>query len=241
MRILALETATREGSVALLDGDRVVDREFEARGESAVAACGHLLAEEGVVAASLDGVAVSVGPGSFTGVRIGVSAAQGIALGAGIPAIPVGTLEGLAWTARESDWGMQGALLLPSVDARRAEVYAALYRVVAEMDPELLWGPEAVSCVALVEKFAKAPPRGGKVAAGVLSGDGAALLAPLFPEGAGWARPSVLARPSARGVARAAARRLAEGGGVAPEELQPIYLRKSDAEIQRESRLSPDG
>jgi tRNA A37 threonylcarbamoyladenosine modification protein TsaB len=124
------------------------------------------------------------------------------------------------------------------VDARRAEVYAALYRVVAERDPELLWGPEAVSCVALAEKFTRALPSGGKVAAGVLSGDGAALLAPLFPAEAGWDRPSVLARPSARGVARAAARHLAAGGGVSPEELQPVYLRKSDAEIHRERRAS---
>ena len=242
MKLLALETATRAGSVALLAGDRFVgEREFDSREEGVVAACDRLLGEAGLGAHELDGIAASVGPGSFTGVRIGVAAAQGIALAAGIPTVAVGTLEGMAWLARESDWGMQGAFLLPSVDARRAEVYAALYRVVAETDPELLWGPEAISCVTLADRFAEALPRGGMVAAGVLAGDGAALLAPLFPESGGWSRPTPLARPSARGIARAGAKRLAAGEGVGPEGLQPVYLRKSDAEIQREKRLSPGG
>jgi tRNA A37 threonylcarbamoyladenosine modification protein TsaB len=75
---------------------------------------------------------------------------------------------------------------------------------------------------------------------GVLAGDGAALLAPLFPKDSGWAAPAVLDRPRANAVARAAARKLEKGETVAPAELAPVYLRKSDAEIRREQRLPAD-
>ncbi len=238
MRILALETATRHGSVALLDGDHVHLQEFDPRGAGAVAAAAAILAEAGWKPSDLDAVAVSVGPGSFTGVRIGVSAAQGLCRGTGAVAVPVGTLEGLAWAGRRSDWGLEEGWILASVDARRAEVYAALYRVHGP-EPELQWGPEAISCVALADRFARARDD-LKVELGVLAGDGAALLAPLFPSESGWDAPSVLDRPWANAVARAAARKLENGESVAPQDLAPVYLRKSDAELRREQRLAAD-
>jgi tRNA threonylcarbamoyladenosine biosynthesis protein TsaB len=241
MTLLALETATRAGSVALLDGEDLTELPFDPRGEGTVAAVNRILHDAGISPREIGAVAVSVGPGSFTGCRIGVSAAQGFCLATGVPAVPVGTLEGLAWSASTAPGAESGTLLLPSVDARRAEVYAALYRVVADSPPALLWGPEAISCVALARRFAESLPGGSEVAAGILSGDGAALLTPLFPEEAGWARPAALSRPEAAGIARAGRRRLADGGAVSPDELQPVYLRKSDAEIHREERQRPEG
>jgi tRNA threonylcarbamoyladenosine biosynthesis protein TsaB len=213
-------------------------REFDPRGAGAVAAVAALLAEAGWKPSDLDAIAVSVGPGSFTGVRIGVSAAQGLCRGTDALAVPVGTLEGLAWAGRRSDWGLEEGWILASVDARRAEVYAALYRVHGA-EPELKWGPEAISCVELARRFATAR-EDLKVELGVLAGDGAALLAPLFPKESGWAAPAVLDRPRANAVARAAARKLEKGETVAPAELAPVYLRKSDAEIRREQRLPAD-
>jgi tRNA threonylcarbamoyladenosine biosynthesis protein TsaB len=239
--ILAFETATGAGSVALLAEGRRAERSFDPRGEGALPAAAGLLAEEGCAPGDLTAVAASIGPGSFTGVRIGVSAAQGLAHGLGLPAVPVGTLEGVAEVARESDWGVPGALVLASVDARRAEVYAALYRVPEEGgDTALVWGPEAVSCVGLAERFARTAPSDRVVAQGVLVGDGAALLLPLFPEEAGWAAPERLRRASALAVARVAARKLERGGGVPAARLEPVYLRKSDAEIRRQERVAPD-
>lgn len=234
MKLLALETATPAGSVALLDGERLVERDFDPRGQGAVAALAHLLAEEGVRPGDVDGFGVSIGPGSFTGVRIGVSVAQGFCRAARALAVPVGTLEGLAWAGRESDWGVPGMLLLPSVDARRGEVYAAVYRA-EESGPVRLWGPEVVSCGELAGLLAGLAVGDSE---GVLLGDGAALLAPLFP--AGWAAPAALARPRAGSVARVAAARLASGAWVAPDRLVPEYVRKSDAESRRDRSPSPD-
>jgi tRNA threonylcarbamoyladenosine biosynthesis protein TsaB len=238
IRILALETATRHGSVALLAGERVEEREVDLRGEGVVAAVESLLSDVGVRPDELAAVAVSCGPGSFTGVRIGVSAAQGLAVGLGIPVVPVGTLEALAAAAGEHAEAVPGTLLLPSVDARRGEVYAALYRVGGPVrDPQLVWGPEPVSCAVLVEKLAGLMPTDQAVQKGILCGDGAVLLTPLFPELSGWLAPRSLGSPRAAAVARVASRRLAEGGAVHPEELEPVYLRKSDAEIARRRRL----
>jgi tRNA threonylcarbamoyl adenosine modification protein YeaZ len=240
IRILALETATSHGSVALLDGERVVERAYETRGAGAIAAAEALLAREHVAPHALDAVAVSVGPGSFTGVRLGVAAAQGIALATGCRLIAVGTLEALAEAARATDWGVPGAFVLPLVDARRNEVYAALYRIDDPAgEPRLVWGPETVSPPRLVERLARLVPERPRVDVGVLCGDGAAALAPFFSGGAGWDAPAALGRAHAGAVARVGARRLAQGTWVGAEELQPVYLRKSDAEIVREKRESP--
>jgi tRNA threonylcarbamoyladenosine biosynthesis protein TsaB len=242
VRIVALETATAEGSVALLDGERVVEREVDLRREGAVGGLRRLLDEEKLEPEDVDAVAVSVGPGSFTGVRIGVAAAQGFCRGLDLPAIPVGTLEALAWTARKSDWDVPGALLLASVDARRAEVYAALYRGGARGGPapELLWGPEVLSCAALARRFSEMRPESAGPE-GTLVGSGAALLAPFFPAEAGWQRPPSLSRARASAVARAGAWKLAAGETRSPAELRPVYLRKSDAEITREKNRLPAG
>ncbi len=242
LRILALETATAHGSVALLDGERVVERVYETRGAGAIPAAEALLASENVAPHALDAVAVSVGPGSFTGVRLGVAAGQGIALATGCRLVAVGTLEALAEAARTTDWGVRGAFVMPLVDARRDEVYASLYRIVeAAEEPKLVWGPETISRPRLVERLARLVPERARVDVGVLCGDGAAGLAPFFQGGAGWDAPAVLGRARAGAVARVAARRLAQGMWVGAEELQPVYLRKSDAEIAREQRESEHG
>jgi tRNA threonylcarbamoyladenosine biosynthesis protein TsaB len=237
VKLIALETATREGSVALWNEGRLVERDVDLRGEGVLAGLERLLREHRVAPAEIGAVAVSVGPGSFTGVRIGVAAAQGFCFATGASAVPVGTLESLALSAVESDWGLPGTLVLPSLDARRDEVYAALYRIGAPGSwPERLWGPEPIHPRVLAEKLAQVLPQGGDVGAAVLCGGGADQLSALFPEASGWAKPSGLARARASMIARAALRKL--DTAQRPEELEPVYLRKSDAEINREKRLS---
>ncbi|NNE44397.1 MAG: tRNA (adenosine(37)-N6)-threonylcarbamoyltransferase complex dimerization subunit type 1 TsaB [Gemmatimonadetes bacterium] len=239
MRVLAIEMATRHGSVALLQDDDVVEVPVELRGDGVVAAIAELLAEERVDPEYLDLIAASVGPGSFTGVRIGTAAAQGLAEATEVPLVGVGTLDALAESVAGTDWAVPGTPILASVDARRAEVYAALYRVAGAGEPaEKLWGPEPVAFLALAERFAALGPSGENP--GVLVGDGSALLAPLFPPESGWAAPAQLAKASAAAVGRVAAREAEAGRTVTPEALEPVYLRKSDAEIHRQDKLRQD-
>jgi tRNA threonylcarbamoyladenosine biosynthesis protein TsaB len=240
LRIAALETATFQGSVAIMDGERVVEEDADLRGEGAVAALQRLLASQMLSPREIDAIAVSVGPGSFTGVRIGVAAAQGFAMGTNCRAVPVGTLEALAESVLLTEWGIPGALILPLVDARRGEVYASLYRVPeVSGEPVLHWGPGIVSCSRTQELLREILPGGAKVEVGVLCGDGAQLLAQEFVAGSGWAAPAALSRTRAGAVARVASRKLAQGHWTTAEDLQPVYLRKSDAEIAREKRQSP--
>ena len=233
MNIAALETTTPAGSVALKAGGKIRDREVDLRGEGAVAGLFALLAESGVSPADLDAVAVSTGPGSFTGIRIGIAAAQGLALARGIPVVPVGTLEGIAESASEG--ALPGTLILPSVDARRGEVYAALYRAADAGDaPVLAWGPEAVSPVALLALLGATSS--AATPGGILCGDGTPLLRPLFGAESGWVAPPELARTRAAAVLRAAIRKAKSGEMADSASVEPVYLRKTDAEIRREQR-----
>lgn len=131
--ILHIETATDVCSVALSRGAEVIGLKEEAGGNNHAK---HLLpfVEEalkqgGCTVKDLDGVAVSVGPGSYTGLRIGVSTAKGIAYTAGIPVMAVGTLESIAQGARESwtDTSTEPLQIVPMLDARRMEVFTTRY------------------------------------------------------------------------------------------------------------------
>lgn len=126
MRVLGIETSSRRGSVALVEDGTVVSRatheELNAHAERLASMIDDALAAAGWTKASLHRLGVGMGPGSFTGVRVGIAFAQGIALGLGIPLIGVGSLEAMARAARPHD-GPTVALL----DARRGEVFAAAY------------------------------------------------------------------------------------------------------------------
>jgi len=134
--ILAIETATPVCSVALLEDERILGLK-ETREKNSHAAVvsvfiDELLREQGLKPSDLDAVAVSKGPGSYTGLRIGVSTAKGLCYALDIPLISVGTLESMAAGMRSvlpADEGMP-VLLAPMIDARRMEVYTALF------DPE---------------------------------------------------------------------------------------------------------
>ena len=126
MIILAIDTASRSCSVAVVDGDGIMAEINDASGETHSR---HLMAMvDQAVAMSvkrigaIEGYAVTRGPGSFTGLRIGISAAKGLAEAAGRPLAGVSSLEALAWQVAQSD-----AIILPMLDARRKEVYAARY------------------------------------------------------------------------------------------------------------------
>lgn len=129
--IILIETATARCSTALVAGDRVVSRRWseEPRAHASMTApfVQEMLAEQGLTVRDCDAVCVSKGPGSYTGLRVGVSTAKGLCFGAGIPLIAVSTLEVLAFQAIETGVVPEGCThIIPMIDARRMEVYTAV-------------------------------------------------------------------------------------------------------------------
>jgi tRNA threonylcarbamoyladenosine biosynthesis protein TsaB len=133
--ILGIETATSICSVALVkDGNIVAIRESVGTREHSAELTGYMsevFAEAGFSYAQMDAVAVSMGPGSYTGLRIGVSSAKGLCYATGKPFIAIDTLKSLAWQALQAlkagNKPLENVLLCPMLDARRMEVYTAMY------------------------------------------------------------------------------------------------------------------
>ncbi|MDR0420076.1 MAG: tRNA (adenosine(37)-N6)-threonylcarbamoyltransferase complex dimerization subunit type 1 TsaB [Prevotellaceae bacterium] len=136
-RILSIESGTSVCSVGLSQGKQLIALR-ESDGEFAHAAklsvfIDELLTQENINTADLDAIAVSEGPGSYTGIRIGVSTAKGLCFGANKPLIAVGSLHSLAKLAVEKTKPSPEILLCPMIDARRMEVYTALFDSNANM------------------------------------------------------------------------------------------------------------
>ena len=217
MKLLAFETSTEACSVALwLDG--AVHERFELaprrHAELALPWAEQLLARAGVAKSQLDAIAVGRGPGAFTGVRLGVAIAQGIALALDRPMVPVSTLAALAWPAA-------GDRILAAIDARMGEVYLGAFQREGEglraLQPEAVAKPEAVAL----------PEGDGWL--GVGTGFDAVDGALRTRLGARLAAVDAGALPHAADVARLAVAAFARGGAVAPERLEPAYLRDNVA------------
>ena len=216
MRVLALDAATEACSVALLDGDTVIGRHEEIGRGHADRILGMVdegLAQAGMRLAALDGIAASIGPGSFTGVRISVAVAQGLAYGADLLIAPVSTLEALALHAVN-----QGAQrVLACLDARMGEVYWGCFATDASGAMFATTVPQVgvASTVSL--------PHAG-IHQGIGRGFGAHDALRQIP-GVVFDARSAAALPNAREIARLGAVRLGAGGGRAPAALEPLYLR----------------
>lgn len=140
--ILHIETSTNVCSVALSENGTCLFSKSNAEGMNHAALLSVFIAEALEVLKStdkkLDAVAVSSGPGSYTGLRIGVSTAKGLCYGYGIPLIAVSTLEVLTAQALQLIKDAENALFCPMIDARRMEVYAAFYNAKGEIKREIL-------------------------------------------------------------------------------------------------------
>ncbi len=132
MIVLGIETATAVCAVALVDDDVVrAERRYEipqAHSEKLMECVDDCLKSAGLILSSIDGIAISIGPGSFTGLRIGLSVAKGLAFAAGKPLVGVPTLEALALQPVRKDIGEADDVIVPMIDARRDEVYTAIFR-----------------------------------------------------------------------------------------------------------------
>jgi tRNA threonylcarbamoyladenosine biosynthesis protein TsaB len=218
MRVLAVETSTLAGGAALLDGDRVVGQYLldvsVTHSERLMVAVDRLLGDARWAPGDLEGLAVAVGPGSFTGLRIGISAVKGLALALSIPVAAVPTLDAMAAVLPFATLPV-----CPVLDARKHEVYASLYR----WDGRAMrreWDYLAVAPGELARRLAEPT---------VLLGDGAGAIASPHARLA----PPSHRTPSPACVGVLGHARLAAGDAVAPADLGPIYLRPSEAELKR--------
>ncbi len=241
MRILALDTATSSCTVAVTSGETVLAELSlqvpRAHSTRLMPLIGQAITESGLAKQELDGIAVGIGPGSFTGLRIGLATAKGLAFGLEKPVVGVSSLLATAYGT-----GAQIGLVVPMFDAKREQVFTAVYAA-GDRDPSTwveLLPPSHRHITELAEEI-RALRDGLRHSWQfvTLCGDAAPLHErALGPGDVVRLAPAPALMPRASAVAVIGAGLLARGQGVEAEALAPVYLRKSEAETLWESRTS---
>ena len=226
MLILALDTTTRASSCAVARGRDVLREEAGDPGrEHASHLPGDLMAlleRAGLALADVDAFAVATGPGSFTGLRIGIATMQGLAFAEGKPLMGVSGFDALAYVVAGFSRPLASdALIATWVDAWRGEVYAALYEGGRQIDEPVVAKPAD-----LVDRL-----RGRDV---IVAGDGAATYGALILNALG--SRARIADPPSPPLAGAIARLAAGAPPQPPHAIRPLYVRRPDAELARPRR-----
>ena len=230
MKILAFESSAVSASVALTEDDKLIAQSFQNCGlthsRTLLPMAEALLQNCGITLDEIDAFAVAHGPGSFTGVRIGVATVKGLALGTDKPCIGVSTLDAMAHGTRAL-----GNRLCCVMDARAGQVYNALFTVEDGLVHRLC-DDRALKLIDLGEEIRETPY--------FLVGDGAELCYNTLKDTCSDLRlaPSELRYPSGFGVAAAALPLLRAGTACSPQQLDAFYLRRPQAERERMQRLS---
>jgi tRNA threonylcarbamoyladenosine biosynthesis protein TsaB len=238
MLILALETSTLTGSVALMDAflpddpvpktriiGEITSNLQSTHSERLMPSIHHLLEDAALKIGDIQGIALGLGPGSFTGLRIGVSTVKGLAYALRIPAVGVSTLEALAYNAAYSS-----SMICPVLDARKKEVYAALFRGdgwgrVNRVTEDWVIPPEELCRRISVETL--------------FLGNGAEAYAEILEKNVGpqaFFAPPEHSLPRALNVARLSLSKFQKGETLDLFNFAPIYIRRSEAEIHYEAR-----
>ena len=231
MRILAFETSAKAASVALMEEGKLLASGYQNTGmthsQTLLVMAEDLLKQCGLTPRDVDAVAVAAGPGSFTGVRIGMAAAKGFAWGRELPCFGVSTLEAMALHP-----GIYEGIICPVMDARRAQVYNALFRAERGAITRLT-EDRAISLAELGEELKKwEQPI-------FLVGDGSNLCYNTLKDSV----PNLVLPPEHRmhqraaGVALAARLQMDAGDPGDAAALTPNYLRLSQAERERAERM----
>ncbi len=227
MRLLAIDTATEACSVALLSGTETISRSAPGGRSHARQILGMVdavLAEGQVSLRMLDGIAASIGPGAFTGVRISVAVAQGLAFGADLRVAAITTLEALAAQAPHD-------AVMACLDARMGEVYWGCFV------PDPARGVRAINSAAVGPPPSVVPP-GPEGFRGIGRGFAAYPVLAALP-GLSLNAADSQALPNAREFALLGALRLGLGEGLDPADLIPLYLRDKVASTEAERRGQP--
>jgi len=224
VRLLTVDTSTNIFSIALSDDETVLGEECGDAGPSTSAAIPSLIrslfTNSGFQPKDLDAIAVTTGPGSFTGVRIGIALVKGLAFATGKPVVPLSSLELLAMNA-----GMSAVPVCTMFDARKGEVYTATFSFADGFKPTRM--EKAADPITVIDETVEPT---------LFIGDGATRYRELicgrlgslaiFPE-------EHLHRPKASAAIPLAINLLRSGAAVSPFELLPRYLRLSEAELSR--------
>ena len=228
MKILGIDTSTMTGSIGLIEDDRPLGQyslSIEVtHSERLMNAIDRLLEGVRVKLDAIDGFAVSIGPGSFTGLRIGLGTVKGLCMATGKHAVSVSTLEALA-----SNMPFCSNLICPILDARKKEVYTALFKYSADgriirLTEDMVLSPEL-----LVEQIQEPV---------VFSGDGVYVYRDFLKKrlgGYAFFAPVNSILPSGLSVAGIGMDRLKRGETIKDTEV-PAYIRKSEAEVKLEIR-----
>lgn len=236
MKILAIETATGLGGVALIE-DETLLAEYRmdmamAHAERLMVMVDRVLHDCELIFGDLNALAVSIGPGSFTGLRVAISTVKGLLADAPMPVAAVPTLEALAGNVSDP-----GRLICPMMDAKKQEVYAALFTGQPDGSLKRLVEDQVVSPPALAEQLKRhfTEPT-------VFVGDGARRYREVLEQAlAGRARfaPGPLDYPLPSMVARCGLERLKRGEAADVRTLVPLYIRRPDAELNWERGVRP--
>lgn len=240
MYILGIDTSSMVATVALLSEEKLIAEYIvnnkKNHSEKLMLVLDRVLEDGGISLEEVDAIAVARGPGSFTGIRIGMACAQGISHALDKALIGINTLDGLAYNLMG-----EGCLLCPVVDAQRGEVYTSLYRWESG-NLKRFRDYEVVKAVELVEELMKMPERV------VVLGDGAPLVKGFLDEIAADGRKSgsgnnnvciahpAFLMPRASSIAAAGLKEYINGNFDSCFSIKPFYIRKSHAEEKWEER-----
>ncbi len=228
MRILALDTSAAAGSAALAENGRVtIERAGDAsrtHGERLPLELMTLLDQAGVTLDQVDRFAVAIGPGSFTGLRVGIATIQGLALAKNALVAPVSTFEALAWRARNEE-----RAIATWIDAHRGEVFASLF---APDGTTILHPPSSLPPEQTLDAWSNVLAASPDVR---FTGDGAAKYADAIRRALGERAAIEADVPTLAGaIAEIAAGEPARA--VHPHAIVPLYVRRPDAELARDRR-----
>ena len=222
MNVLGIETATERLSAALITDNVSYERHRDSRYSHCELLTGFILelAEDaGITMNEINGISVSIGPGSFTGLRIGIATAMGLAYSLGVKTAGINTLMGIAWKAAKPR-----TLVCPLIDAKRSQVYAGIYRT-GEGIPETIFSPSAIPLTKLADIMRSQDEQI------TITGPAGEQFRKTLEEIHDLTLtfiPNESAKPSAEAIAELGRMMFRAGEGVNPIALKPMYLRRSD-------------
>lgn len=221
-RILSLDSATHACSVALMDSERLSERVSESPREHTqrlLPMVDDVLNEQQISLEQVDAIAYSAGPGSFTGLRIGLSIAQGLAYGADIPLVPVSTLEAMALTAIDLLSPPEGSVIVPVIDARMDEIYWSAYHYLGSDQPKKLEACQQERVDSPENCSRQLQTMNANKVVGIGSGWHYDSLNAYYPQA------DLSFYPRARYIAQLAQNNLQAQTAVSPINAEPVYLR----------------
>jgi len=232
MKILGIESAALVASVAILDEDIIIAEYTtnfkKTHSETLLPMLDEIIKMTGIDCSELSAIAVSGGPGSFTGLRIGAACAKGLGLALDLPLIHVPTLDAMALNIYSSD-----AIIVPIMDARRNQVYTGIYK--NDCNLEIIKDSMAVAIDELFE-ILKDLDNKKEIKKIIFLGDGVPVFREYIDKNLEIAHdfaPANLNRQRASNIAMLGLKMFKEGKSLLSDDMRPEYLRKSQAERER--------